>query len=201
MATKDNQGSQGSKSEQWNSAVAKATGAQAPGSNAPAIPTDGAFVKKVGADEIAAIMADSNLEFAPQIHSMEEGQMIEGVLEGNGPEAEFEHLDKHTGVVTTNTVQTWIIASYDGSKRLSILSSVQLDRKLPPFVGGAVKIVRGKDINIDGGRRVTDYLVAGPKLANNQRRTWAVPRKVLDASATERPALPAGAEQTNHANA
>jgi len=58
-----------------------------------------------------------------------------------------------------------------------------------------VKIVRGKDINTSNGQRVTDYLVAGPKLPNGQSRSWSVQKPhaphVIDAT-SQPAALPAG---------
>jgi len=179
------------KNSNYEKAVARATG-KGEVSTAPAIPVSHDLVKKADDATIAAMLADPSLEFAVQNHNMEQGEMLEGILEGNGPDAEFERHDPHTNTVTTNVVQTWIVSSFDGTKRVSILSSVQLDKKLPPFVGGPVKIVRGKDINIGDAKRMTDYLVAGPKLKNGQRRSWATQRpQVIDASASA-PALPPG---------
>ena len=181
-----------SKSKKWNQAVANATGGgQAVESNAPQIPTSSALVQKFTQAEVEAIMSAGDLEFAPQLKSLEEGEMVAGYLEGNGPEAEF--ADKDTGEV--KTVKTWIISAPDGGQRISILSSAQLDRKLPPFVGGPVKIVRGKDLKTGNGHRVTDYLVAGPKLPNGQRRSWARP-PMLDVVETK--ALPNGANAAAH---
>jgi len=188
-----------SKNEQWNKAVAKATGGDVadPGANAPTLSSSATLVRKeVDKAVVDAIMNDPALEFAPQIYSLEQGDLIEGILEGNGPDAEFEHKDMATGIVTTNTVQTWVIRSLDGRQRISILSSAQLDKKLPGFVGGPVKIVRGKDINTNAGRRVTDYLVAGPKLPNGQSRSWSVVKpQVIDATA-QQAALPAAGNST-----
>lgn len=136
--------------------------------------------KGVTKEELNSHLNREDLEFAPQLFKLEQDDMIEGVLEGNGPEAEFERHDKVTGVVEVTRVQTWIIATPDGGRRLSILSSVQLDRKLPPFVGGMVSIYRGKDINTANGNRVTDYLVGAPKLSGGARRSWAT-KPVIDA--------------------
>lgn len=135
--------------------------------------------------EIDAMMNDASLEFAPQVHKLEEGDMIAGVLEGEGPEAEFTQMDPVTKEQVTRTVKTWIIAAPDGGIRLSLLSSVQLDKKLPPFIGGMVKIVRGKDIKTNNGIfRVTNYMVAGPRQANGKPRSWTRPH-VIDATALD----------------
>lgn len=166
----------------YEQAVTRATGdkgGEIANPNAPVMAPSSIIMSKVDEKDVQAMLADNDLEFAPQLAKMEEGDMIHGVLEGNGPEAEFEHLDKTTGVITTNVVKTWIIASMDGRQRISILSSAQLDRKLPGFVGGAVKIVRGKDINTSNGQRVTNYLVGGPRSKDGHTRNWAT-RPVLD---------------------
>lgn len=187
-----------SKSDKFKNAVTRATGEPAAdGSNAPTIrtPEMSAMVSQVSKEDLAAIINDSSLEFAPQILKLEEGDMVHGVLEGNGPTAEFQNLNPLTKEVTTSQVQTWIIASIGGGQRVSILSSAQLDRKLAPFVGGEVKIVRGKDINTNNGQRVTEYLVAGPKLANGQRRSWAT-KPVLDVG--EVPAQLAAGANSQH---
>ena len=127
-------------------------------------------------DELAqAIQKDlqtGHFEAAPQLFSLEQGQMIEGILEGNGPVAEFDRVNEHTGEVTTTEVKTWIIADPSGSLRVSILSSAQLDRKLLGFIGQHVKIARGKDKNIGNGKRLTEYMVWGPKLPNGKKRQW-----------------------------
>ena len=139
-----------------------------PNASGPALITKG-----VTKEEMEALVQSGEYEFAPQNMSLEEGDMIAGILEGNGPDAEFEQKDMTTGIVTTKVVQTWIIANADGSQRAGILSTAQLDRKLPPFVGSNIKIIRGKDLKMANGHRVTDYLVAGEKLKNGARRAWA----------------------------
>jgi hypothetical protein len=174
----------------YDKAVDRAT--HGPGADAAVVPVknmDAFITKGVTDEQMKAILDDPALEFAPQIYKLEQGEMVAGVLEGNGPSAEFEHDAGH-GVMETNEVKTWIIASQDGRQRISILSSVQLDRKLPPFVGGFVKIVRGKDINIAGARRVTDYMVAGTKVAGKIRNWSSTP--AIEAHATETKQLPEG---------
>lgn len=182
----------GTKSEKWAGAVANATGQAMEvtgeaGADLMKIMGggDAASMIKKHADKksVEAVVEEMTKsgawEFAPQLFKLEENDEVSGLLEGNGPPAEFERVDKTTGEITTNIVQTWIIASLDGTKRISVLSSVQLDRKLPPFLGGPVKILRGKDINTGNGQRVTDYLVAGPKSKDGTRRSWAT-KPVID---------------------
>jgi hypothetical protein len=184
-------------SSKFQKSVDRARGTEGvaePSSTAVAItsPETMAMVTKATKEDVAAITSNPDLEFAPQLLKLEEGDMVHGILEGNGPVAEFEHVDKATKEVTHNFVQTWIIRAINGGQRVSILSSAQLDRKLAPFVGGEVKIVRGRDINTSNGQRVTDYLVAGPKLPTGPR-SWATKPAIPVIDAKSAPAqLPAG---------
>lgn len=165
-----------SKSDKYNKAVARATGASGETqlmSEQDIAKLNADMIQKVNPEDITKMMQSGEWEFAPQLRKLEIDDVIAGVLEGNGPIAEFEHIDTSTRELVTNYVNTWIIASPDGTKRASILSSTQLDRKLPPFVGGMVKIVRGKDIQLAGGHRCTDYLVAGPRMPQGKTRNWA----------------------------
>lgn len=190
------------KSEKYAQAVSKATGKDMAVTGGAATGDLMKDVKDLGPDamkmiatyedprelaqKIGAELASGGYEAAPQILSLKEGQMIEGILEGNGPVAEFTNED--TGEVTQ--VQTWIIADPTGAVRVSILSSAQLDRKLNGFRGGPVKIARGKDVNVSGTKkRMTEYTVWGPRMANGQKRQW------FDLSHAERAALEAGKAQ------
>lgn len=119
----------------------------------------------VGA-ELAAKIKSGEWEQAPQLLTLKAGQTIMAILEGNGAPAEF--VDEDTGVV--NHEQTWIL-SRDGV-RVSILGSAQLNKKLPPFVGGAVAITRGAEVR-NGSRVYTDYLVLGPKRPDGKVRDWS----------------------------
>jgi len=186
-------------SSKYGKAVAKATG-EATGAATIPVKNIGDFITKQADQKIVdAIVNDPSLETAPQLYSMEQGDLIEGWLEGNGPDAEFERIGAG-GVIETNVVKTWIIASMDRRKRISILSSAQLDRKLPPFTGGPIKILRGKDLATNGGQRVTDYLVAGPKMPDGQVRNWAT-KPALDAPSVEQRALPEAAPTAPEASA
>ena len=136
-------------------------------------------------------LASGKFEAAPQIFKLEEGMVLEGFLEGHGPEAEF--TDAETGEVTT--VKTWIIANSNRSARISILSSAQLDRKLNGFIGSFVKIARGREVNIAGTKkRMSEYMVWGPKLPGNQARQWFdVPNEARLGHGNHH-ALPAGSD-------
>jgi hypothetical protein len=165
-----------STSEKYDKAVAKATGTSAHGTQEISTPVPkgaesmvqkfhpDALIQKINDD-----LASGKFEAAPQIFKIEEGMVVEGFLEGNGPDAEF--TDAETGEVTT--VRTWIIANENRSARISILSSTQLDKKLNGFIGSFVKVARGREVNISGTkRRMTEYMVWGPKLPSGQSRQW-----------------------------
>lgn len=191
-----------SKSDKFNKAVTRATGA---GNeiDAPTVPLTAdvaAMVKATAPGSIAERLSTGKYEAAPQLFKLEPGQEISGVLEGHGPDAEFEHLDKVTGVVTTSTVKTWIIADPSGAVRVSVLSSAQLDKKMNGFIGGPITIARGQDVNISGGRRMTEYIVFGPKIEGKRRQWFDVDdteRAIMEARTQH--ALPAGHE-SNHAS-
>lgn len=141
-----------------------------------------AMLSKVSDADIADFMRDKDADFAPQIKSMEPTDKIVGILEGYGGDTEFTQKDPTTGKEITNTVHTWIIRSLYSNARLSILSSVQLDAKLPPFIGDQVSIIRGKDVKTSNGRRVADYLVKGPRVVGKDRQ-WAkksLPKPPID---------------------
>jgi hypothetical protein len=145
-----------------------------------------AMILRPSADDIAALMNDDTMEFAPQVKKLEEGDMIRGHLEGYGPPVELSQTDAQ-GRPVTNHVNTWILRSPNGSLRMSILSSVQLDKKLKPFIGDMVSIYRGKDVKTGtAGRRVTEYLVGGPKRKDGTLRSWvdSSPGSVIDADST-----------------
>lgn len=147
------------------------------------------MIVKPTAEEIAAAMGDESMEFAPQVHSLEEGEMIMGILEGKGPSTTFTQEDPFTKMMVSRPVDTWIIASArraaDGSwiatgLRMSILSSIQLDKKLPPCIGAYVKIFRGKEVRTSKGFRVTDYMVSVERKKDGGSRSWVRPLEAID---------------------
>jgi hypothetical protein len=172
-----------SKSDKFNKAVARATGADVAPTVATIIGGADAMITPFDPAELNQLAATGKIEFAPQMMSLEEGQKITGILEGYGPGNDFVNED--TGEI--RHVDSWIIASPDGGLRVSILSSAQLDRKLPPFIGGMVGVARNKDLKIQNGHRCADYHVWGPKATDGKRRSWATLPHVAPT-----PALPAG---------
>ena len=193
----------GSKSEKFNKAVARATGADAPVAMTPAeaaaAAANGAssMIKKADAAKLTEMMVSNKWEFAPQNVTLEEGDVIEGILEGVGPGNDFTNDEGEI-----YHVDSWVITSPDGNMRASILSSAQLDRKLPPFIGAPVYIQRGRDLKMSNGHRCTDYLVGGAKLPDGAKRTFsdASPKaKQLAAPAPETiPAIQNGANAAPH---
>lgn len=183
-------GAAASKSDTYNKAVARATGTDGGGAMKP-IPSVSAMITDFKPEDVATLAMSGDFEFAPQNVKLEPGSAIEGILEGRGPDAEFGGDNEKDEI---RVVNTWIIVSPDGSQRAALLGSSQLDRKLPPFVGGFVKIFRGKDIALAGGHRVADYLVGGHKLADGKTRTFVqVPKKMIEVeSAPTAPQLTAG---------
>jgi hypothetical protein len=147
--------------------------------------------------EFDAFLNDGESEFAPQILSLEPNMKIEGILEGYGKPTEFTTKDQQTGNEVTRTVNTFVLKNLHSNMRVSILSSVQLDAKLPPFIGDRVSIARGPDIKSrsNAAFRIANYVVKGPPVNGKDRaKMWAsqaLPKPIIDV-----PALPAGASET-----
>lgn len=138
----------------------------------PALPGISGMVSTDGHTHVIERLKSGEWEAAPQILIIKPGQTVIAHLEGKGPQAEVE--DPRTREL--KLVDTWILRSLDGTGvRASILTTAQLDKKLPPFQGGAVSITRGETFDTGSGRRVTEYLVAGPTRADGTKRTWATP--------------------------
>jgi hypothetical protein len=184
-----------SKSANYQAAVARATGKPGTvdtGRKTEAIGDAAAMFSKFEASELNTMAKSGKYEFAPQMMSLEPGMKVEGILEGYGPGNDF--VNEETGEV--RHVDSWIIASPDGTLRVSILSSTQLDVKLLPFIGQPVIIARNNDIKLAGGHRCGDYHVGGPRQANGEARRWGV----IPAAPTP-PSLPAGTVDANVVNA
>ena len=174
MANEKTNSTKGRAAERYDRAVDRARNAT-PG--APQSPADDLVAKpagiemvltKVTREQLEADLNSGDFEAAPQLLKLNPPSpdgtmdMITALLEG---ESQTEITDPDTGEI--ETVRTWILLR--GSQRYSILSTVQLDKKLPPFVGEVVRIVRGDDKRI-GTKIYTDYLVYGPKRADGTPR-------------------------------
>ena len=174
------------KNKSYESAVKRATGAGDEAGQEMTLMPQGvrAMIQKPSQDDINAMMADETLEFAPQVHQMEEGDMIVGILEGRGKGAEFTQRNPMTQQDETRHVDTWIVRNPSSGQRISILSSAQLDEKLPPFEGGEVRIYHGGQLKTRAGFKVNNYTVSGPKKADGSLRVFARKEpRVLDVPA------------------
>ncbi len=187
----------GNRTESYQKAINKATGK---GDGEATQETDQAPLQK-GASamirtgltkaDLADFLMEDGYEYAPQVHTMEMYERVDGILEGNGPQAELSKIDPMTKIADVQIVDTWIIREPKGGQRISILDTVQLRKKLPPFIGQMVNIVRGDDVKTTGGFKTTNYMVRGPELPNGAVRSFVVPRvKVIDAKSIETPSAP-----------
>ncbi len=165
----------------------KADGADDAGGGEMVMPKEAqAMIVKPTPEMIAALMSDDNLEFAPQFYTIEEGTWVVGVLEGRGPATTFDRVDPVTKQdLPSQHVDTWIIRHPLSGYRISILSSIQLDDKLPPFIGSEVTIYRGKEKRTAKGYKVTDYTVSGPKKTDGSRRSFIKALPPIDAQSRE----------------
>jgi hypothetical protein len=141
--------------------------------------------------DMAAFLAEEGFEYAPQVYTMEPFSRVDGILEGNGPQAELTRKDPISGEQVTQIVDTWIICEPTTGQRISILDTVQLKKKLPPFMGQMVHIFRGDESKTGGGFKTTNYMVRGLPLPDGKKRSFVVPptSKVIDAKSIETPVV------------
>jgi hypothetical protein len=134
------------------------------------------MIGKSSPDEVAKDVSSGKYEFAPIIVKLVQGMYLTGVLEGSGGVVELERIDRdpHTKEikVIVTEVNTWVIRDPKTGLRLSFLSAKQLETKLPPFVGGLVKIYVGPMLESSKGTRYRDFRVGGEKL--DKPRTFAL---------------------------
>lgn len=121
------------------------------------------LIRGYTAADLAVDMAKNDFEWAPQVLKLEEGMLIDGILEGSGGAVELESIDRATMSVSTKEVGTWIVRHPVTGYRISFLSTVQLDNKLPPYVGGRVKIYVGPMLDSSKGHRYRDFRVGGER--------------------------------------
>lgn len=121
-------------------------------------------------DDLIALARSGEVEVAERIIEIKEGMMIKGQLTGPGVPAEV--LDQQSGL--PRKVNTWRMTLESGV-RVSFLSSAQLDRMLPEFVGrkGITTIARGGEVKTKRNRNMAEFYVFGPK-ANAPRLLPAV---------------------------
>jgi hypothetical protein len=148
----------------------------------------GEIMQPFTADELALDMAKGELEWAPRILPMIEGAVIAGILEGRGPDVELDEIDKVTRTVSTKKIGSWIVRHPRTGLRASFLTAAQLETKLPPFVGGLVKIYVGQMLESKKGHRYRDYLVGGEKRADGPR-DFTKRKAVIDVGAQPEDAI------------
>jgi hypothetical protein len=124
-------------------------------------------------NELMLELAKGEMEWAPAVLPLVEGTIIGGILEGRGGAVEMDEIDPVTKRVITKHVGTWVVRHPRTGLRASFLTAAQLEEKLPPFVGGPVKIYVGGMLESKKGRRYRDFRVGGPKLPNGETRTFA----------------------------
>lgn len=198
MATNDNGTTNTTtKSSKFAAAVQKATGQELTVTDSglgevkvlDAIPPGfGEIARPFTPDEAAIEMGKGDMEWAPRVLQLVEGLMIVGVLEGRGGDVEMDQVDPISKTVTTKRVGTWVIRAPRTGLRASFLTAAQLEDKLPPFVGGIVKIFVGPMRESKKGHRYRDYLVGGEKLPNGATRTFARLQLAAAAPAIDVPA-------------
>jgi hypothetical protein len=186
--------SKSTKSSKFAAAVGRATGEEMtvtkddPAATPQLIPSQefGGIVQSYTPADVMADMSGGEMEFAPRVLELKEGMLIVGVLEGRGGNVELEEVDRVAKTVKIKQVPTWIVRDIKSGQRASFLTAAQLEDKLPPFIGGVVKIYVGGMVESKKGRHYRDFLVGGPKLEGGASRSFA---RVIDV-----PALPAGAD-------
>jgi len=124
-------------------------------------------------NELMLDLAKGEMEWAPAVLPLIEGTIIGGYLEGRGGNVDMDEIDPVTKTVITKRVGTWIVRHPRTGLRASFLTAAQLEEKLPPFVGGLVKIYVGGMLESKKGRRYRDFRVGGPKLPDGAVRTFA----------------------------
>ena len=117
--------------------------------------------RKVTVDQRTEFLNAQGYAWAPTAFSMRPMDLIQGILEGRGHPASINGTTPD-GKPETRIVDTWVVRHPTNGRRISILSSVQLAKKLVPFIGELVGIFRDDDLQIAGGRRVGIYEVRGP---------------------------------------
>lgn len=123
----------------------------------------GGAVKSVDPDEFERIAQNFNLN--GQVIELAEGQAIEGTLEGPGPVLTVHQKNPETGMEEDKPLPTWQF-DIGGGLKVAIWTSYQLDRELPPLVGQYICVVRMKQVNVKGGKRVTKFAIGALKNPN-----------------------------------
>lgn len=113
-----------------------------------------------------AAIVKQGFEIAPIVLKIEPGKWIVGKLLGKGEpiitKERYKEKNPATGEIVDveipKSLPTWLL-EHSGVKGL-IISSYQLDRDMPPFIGRRVQIYRLANEQV-GARQVARYVVAG----------------------------------------
>lgn len=113
-------------------------------------------------EALAELMASGDFETGEQIIILEQGKMLRGQLIGRGGEVEF--VDTRGKTPEVKKVQSWRMR-LDSGIRVTFMTSAQLERMLPEFVGrkGTTVIVKGARVETKKGNQMDEFFVAGPK--------------------------------------
>lgn len=147
----------------YDAAVAKARGEaveeSASDMSLATLANEGVQLEQFDAATIREMLKSGQLEAGEQIIVLEEGTQLRGQLLGRGQPAQFE--DPKTRDV--REVGTWRMRLTSGAK-VSFLSSAQLDRMVPEFLGreGITIVARGGTRKTRKAQNLTEYFVAGP---------------------------------------
>jgi hypothetical protein len=124
-----------------------------------------AMMRPASAASLAERVASGELESAPMLFTIPEGQEITC-------EVVRDDVTTIEDVATRadKQVRIWILrmlhpATYAPGPMISILGSAQLDRQLPAFMGCVVVIARGGTSKTNKGRQLTEYFVGLDKRA------------------------------------
>lgn len=120
---------------------------------------EGMAVEAFDPQKLVDLARSGQFETAERILELQEGMMIRGQLIGRGPDAEVED----TTTRLPKKVGTWRMRLSSGA-RVSFLTSAQLDRMLPEFIGrkGETVIARGGQVRTKRNRVMSEFYVLGP---------------------------------------
>jgi len=169
------------KSQEYAKAVAKATGremevvtANDEKSLALAMPVGlGDLVQAWDPGSLALDMAKNDFEWSPRVIKLEEGMLLDGILEGRGGTVEIEQSNRVERTVEIKHVGSWVLRHPTTGMRLSFLTASQLEDKLPPFIGSRIRIYVGPMLEARNGHRYRDYAVGGERLKDGKTRSFA----------------------------
>lgn len=122
--------------------------------------TEGLAIEHFDPSTLVELARSGNYEVGQRILELKEGMMVRGQLLGRGPDADILDIVTHQ----PKKVGTWRMLLNSGAP-VSFLTTAQLDRQLPDFVGrkGETVIARGGMVKSKSNRNVAEFYVLGPK--------------------------------------